>query len=348
MKHLGFASITAVRQYLRYAQSKGIDPETVLEDCRLDTGILQRDNGRIRGEEFQKLLHQLVAVSEDPLMGLNSAHFVQPGSYNVLGYIAMSCATIEEAIQRIPPFERLVGDMGVTTITRGGDDILIDWHCAYTDPSVRPHMIDNVLASWVGYARWLSNNDTAPRRILLERESPGESQVISYRRFFGCPITFGQAHNRIVLPQSLLKMPLRQPDRQLRETLEQHANTQLQALEDTPRSFSTRVIQAIQSQLDLGVARKELIAEALHVTPRTLQRKLTEEGSRYQDLLDTVRESRARACLQDQNLSIQDIAYNLGFADGRSFHRSFKKWTGQTPGAFREHHLTAKDRRNMD
>ena len=74
------------------------------------------------------------------------------------------------------------------------------------------------------------------------------------------------------------------------------------------------------------------------MTARTLQRKLASDGNSYQSLLDQIRLERASDMLTNSALTIQDIAFNLGFSDGRSFHRSFKNWTGKTPGDFRNKH----------
>jgi AraC-like DNA-binding protein len=336
MKHLGFASIPAVQQYLRYAESQNMDTSSAISKAGIAQNIFNIENGRIKGEQFQALIKALLHQSNDPLMGLNSSQHVQPGSYSVLGYIVMSCATIGEALLRISRFERLVGDMGITTKSVHGDFIHIQWHCAYSDTEVRQQMIDNVLASWTNYARWLANQKTSPHKILLERPLPNLEDIQKYEVFFNCPIEFEAKQNAIILHQDLLKEPLRQPDKLLLKTLESHAENQISALNEKDLSFSIRVSNTIRTQLNLGVARKELVAEELNMTARTLQRKLANEDSSYQTLLDHIRLERASDMLNNTPLTIQDIAFNLGFSDGRSFHRSFKNWTGRTPGEYRD------------
>jgi AraC-like DNA-binding protein len=338
MKHLGFASIPAVQQYLRYAEHKNIETSKAVAIAGIAPNVLKNENGRIKGEQFQALIKALIEQTNDPLMGLNSSQHVQPGSYSVLGYILMSCATIGEALQRISRFERLVGDMGITTTKVQGELIYIQWHCAYSDIDVRQQMIDNVLASWTNYARWLANQPTSPNKVLLERPSPSPKEIQKYETFFNCPIEFGAEQNAIILHQDLLKEPLRQPDKLLLKTLESHAESQISALNETDLSFSIQVSNTIRTQLNLGVARKELVAEELNMTARTLQRKLATDGNSYQSLLDQIRLERASDMLRNSALTIQDIAFNLGFSDGRSFHRSFKNWTGKTPGDYRNKH----------
>lgn len=337
MKHLGFASIPAVQQYLRHAESQNIDISSAIKAAGIDSLVLDNANGRIPGEQFQSLIRALLDLSHDPLMGLNSSLQVQPGSYSVLGYITMSCATIGDAIKRIPTYERLVGDMGVTKITQNKDSIFLNWQCAYTDKLVRQHMIDNVLASWTNFARWLANQEASPVRIFLERDTPKTtSEINQYENFFKCPITFSQKQSGIELAKALLKTPLRQPDLLLLKTLESHASQQINELESASGSFSLQVAHAIRKQLSMGQIRKELIAEEFCLSSRTLQRKLVAEGTSYQSIVDEIRLDMAKKLLNDSKIAIQDIAYNLGFSDSGSFHRRFKQWTGKTPGEFRE------------
>ncbi|WDE08928.1 AraC family transcriptional regulator ligand-binding domain-containing protein [Thalassomonas viridans] len=83
------------------------------------------------------------------------AGLVQPGSYSVLGYISMNCDTLGQAITKIAPFEKLVGDMGTTSFARAGTEVKISWYCQFPDLTVRRHMIDNQLTSDLSFARYL-------------------------------------------------------------------------------------------------------------------------------------------------------------------------------------------------
>jgi len=336
MKDLGFASIPAVLQYLRYAEHHDINTQEIISKVGIDPLVLKNQDGRIKGELFHSLIKELIYASGDPLMGLNTSKFVEPGSYSVQGYMMMSCASLNDVIKRIPPFEKLVGDMGVTSIHPQREGTKIQWHCAYPDPNVRLQMIDNVLSSWVNYAQWLASQHQSADYILLEHPKPHQSVIDKYQDFYQCPIEFNANESSIVIPKELLSMPLRQPNKSLLSTLEDQAENQISKLNELRRRFSIRITQSIRIQLKTGVSSKELIAAELNMTTRTLQRKLAKEDSSYQALLDQIRLQMASDMLLNTQLGIQDIAYNLGFSDGRSFHRSFKSWTNITPGVFRK------------
>mgnify|MGYP000377368799 CR=1 FL=1 len=336
MKHLGFASVPAIQQYLRYAEDSGLLVPSALDAAGISPNILSKESERITGEQFQKLIKNLIIQSDDPLLGLKSGDYVQPGSYSVLGYITMSCSTLKEAVDRIIPYEKLVGDMGVTSIKDEDGKVLITWSGAYTDPVVRRHMVDNVLASWCNYTRWLANTDEGPLEVRLEHEKPESDLIRAYEDMYRCPVLFDQPLSCLVINQEYMDTPLRQPDQSLRKTLEEHASSQISVLSDDSVRLRTRVKNAIRSQLKQGVSRKDIVAEQMGLNARTLQRKLQQESASYQQILDEVRQELAEDYLKSTQLPLQEIAVRLGFTEARSFHRSFKTWTGKTPGEYRE------------
>lgn len=340
MPYPGSVSVAALRQYIRAAHADGIDTAPLLVKAGLNEKILSSDEARLSGDSFQTFIRLLCDHSRNPLLGLQTSDFVQPGSYSVLGYITMSCATLGDAIARIAPFEKLVGDMGITRIKPGVRSTRLSWQCAYTDPVVRPQLVDNVFGSWIRYARWLADNPIAsPTGVTLTRPSPGVGLESAYTERWGCPVTFQAPHNALTFATKLLAEPLRQPDSQLRRTLEAHAYSQLATL-DTDTTLITRVKHAIQQQLIHGISRQDIIASDLGMTTRTLQRKLSHEGAPYQSLLDDVRQAMAEDLLATTQLPIPEVAQRLGFSETASFHRKFKLCSGVTPGEFRSRAAT--------
>jgi AraC-like DNA-binding protein len=335
MNALGTASVAALRQYVRYADAKGIAVDPLFEKAGLKPEILDSDEGRIDGEQLQAFIHLLAEHTGNPVLGLETGDYVQPGSYSVLGYITMSCATLGEAVTRIAPYEKLVGDMGTTRLKMKGDSATLIWTCNFTDSVVWPQVVDNVFASWINYARWLADStDATPLEVRLRRPSPGPEHEEAYAVRWQCPVQFDAEEDSVTFAQSLLATRLRQPDPLLRKTLEAHALSQL-ALLDTDTDLTSKVKQSIQKQLADGITRQDMVAEDLGMTSRTLQRKLSQEGVSYQKLLDEVRQQMAEDYLQNTGMSIPDIALRLGYSETTSFHRKFKAATGKTPGDFR-------------
>ncbi len=114
--NLGYTSVPALLKYLRQAEQLGLDIDRALAAAGVQAQDLADNGKRIPSEVHERLLAHLLEVSGDPLFGLHAARFVQPGSWSVLGYIAMNCATLGEAMGRIVPYEKLVGDMGTSRL----------------------------------------------------------------------------------------------------------------------------------------------------------------------------------------------------------------------------------------
>jgi len=334
MKHLGFASIAALKQYLRYATAHKLDTRALIQAHGLEANLVHTDEGRITGQQFEDFLADLVDLACDPILGLTSALYVKTNSYSLLGTIAEQSATLGEAIDKIPVFERLVGDMGITQIERTDTSMSLTWECNYANPIVIPHMVDNVLASWTLYARWLTNSRANPIQVRLARQPVAKDIHTQYARIFNCPILFGCERNSITLDNKYLSLPL-QTQHRASLTLEGRARSELAQLTLDDENLSQRVVRTIRAHLQLGIASKPLVAQEFNMSERNLQRQLAKEGNSYRALLDQERKHRALNFLKHSQLTPTEIAYNLGYQDERSFFRSIKRWTDTTPGKCR-------------
>lgn len=335
MNDLGFASSPALLQYLKAASDYGLSPEVALKKHQLNLTELNHEVTRIPGVQFQTILEDLISQTCDPCFGLKSSQYVQAGSYSVLGYIVMNCKTLKDAILLTPRYEKLVGDMGHTNITNLNGGLTMTWHCLYTNPKVRPHMIANVLGSWVNFARFLIDKPNGKaNKVFFEFPEPSHDALMQFQSMFQCDMLFNQSSNGLELDEQLLNLPMRQPDSQLLKTLENHAEIIMANIDDK-QSFAMKVQSTIRSLLIDGFTRKEIVAQKLGMSERTMQRKLKMHDTSYQQILDNVRLEQGQALLRNTQLSIQDIALRLGFSEPRSFHRSFKEKTGKTPGEYR-------------
>jgi AraC-like DNA-binding protein len=333
----GFISVPALLTYLRQAEELGLERNSVLSAIGASPSEVTDNSKRLPSIVLERLLAYLLANTDDRLIGLHAARFVQPGTWSVLGYITMNCATLGDAMQRIVPYEKLVGDMGTSRVETENGQVRLIWNCRHTNSELRRHMIENVLASWLLYARWIADTDLAPEEVWFEHAQPEATELTEYQQLFGCPVRFSQSCSALLTRPEQLQLPLRQANAGLLRTLEEHA-LQLMAGLDHDEPLPLRVKNALRLLLKDGMPRKERVAEKFHVTARTLQRHLQQAGSGYQEILDELRRELAEHYLLRSDLSVQEIASYLGFSEPRSFHRSFKHWTGMTPGEYREQH----------
>ncbi|SFC77859.1 AraC family transcriptional regulator [Pseudoalteromonas denitrificans] len=339
LKPLGYASIPAVNQYLQLAEEQNINVSDILKKLNMNHDLLADNSKQISGELFQALIFELVGQSNDPLFGLHTAKFVQPGSYSVLGFITMNCETLGEAITKIQPFEKLVGDMGTTELTKKNSELYISWNCIFPNEIVKQHMIDNCLASWFTFAQFLVDpkfkENSLPKQVLLKRSMPTLEQEAQYQALFKCPVLFNQIQDAIVFEQELFNLPLNKGNKQILSTLEEHAEQLINKLGHTD-DFSSKVSDLIESNLQSGSYHQQNIADLLKVSTKTMQRKLKSEHTQFQTLLDTVRLKKAQLVLANSDLPLTQLSIELGFCESRSFYRWFQKLTGITPGEYRQ------------
>jgi len=334
-EYLGQASIPAVNQYLALAKEQQLDLTHIYEELNFDASLLTDSSNHIAGSSFQQLILALINQSNDDLFGLHTAEFVQPGSYSVLGFILMNCENLGEAISKIQPFEKLVGDMGTTHIEQLGEQVKISWKCLFNHPDVKRHMIDNCLASWVTFARYLVNQSSNPSLILLTRKQPPLDQQQEYQRLFKCDVKYAQAENAIVFDKALLALPLHKGDKNILTTLESHANAQLSNL-NKEHTFLALLRLVLEEALNTGETSQQYIAQQFGISTKTLQRRLAELGIQYQTLLDDIRLESAKRLLTETVLTLDKVSAKLGFKEPRSFYRWFNKLENQTPGKYRE------------
>lgn len=333
---LGFISVPALHQYLDGARARGVATEPALAVAGIGAAELDQPLGRIDGSRFEPLLLELIRRSGDPLFGLHTSEHINTEAYDVMGHIAMHSATIGEALERVVRYEKLVGDMGTTTTEIDGEHSRVLWHCRYPRQPVRRHLIENVLASWLRYTRWLAGDEhLAPSEVWLEHEPPAHPDPEpEYRRVFGCPVRFRRPCSALVGPAGLLALPLRRPDPARLSLLERHAAGRLEEL-GIPTGLAGQVRLRLEAALGGPLPDRRRMAEILGLNPRTLHRRLRAEGVGWQALLDAVRLEAAKQRLRGGRQPQSRIARELGYADIRCFQRAFKRHLGVTPGEYR-------------
>lgn len=159
--------------------------------------------------------------------------------------------------------------------------------------------------------------------------------VDAYQALFRAPVRFGAAESALWLDRATLHRPLAHRDPLARRYLEAHAEQLLAALPVAPPSAVVQIREAIVVELATSGAELARVARRVAMSTRTVQRRLEEHGTSYQDLVDDVRATMARTLLKDRTRSIIDVAFELGYADLKGFYRAFRRWTGATPAEWR-------------
>lgn len=167
--------------------------------------------------------------------------------------------------------------------------------------------------------------------------------ISEHQRLFGCKLQFGWERSELVFARDLLDAPLVKADPTLQAILEAQV---VSVIEKLPKGEATTdaVRRHLAGELGKGQPTLEQIAPRLHMSPRTLHRRLDDEGTSFRKILSEVRRELASRHLMERRLAIGEIAFLLGFSEPSAFHRAFKRWTGHAPLIYRKLALPGKKR----
>lgn len=319
----------AIRKALLAA---GLDAEALLAEAGIAPERLADPDARLPVAQTRRLWQLAVAASGDPAFGLRVARQVQPTTFQALGYALAASTTLAEAYTRAERYCRIVTDAGELKLERLGEECHLLLHTVRGEAAPAEEATDAFAALQVRTVRGLSGRSVLPLRVQLRRAPPAQTEP--YLRAFHAPVAFGAADNRLVFAAADFDRPLEGANPELARINEGLAAQQLARLDQADLPARLRVL--LTERLPDGEPTADELAAALHLSLRSLQRKLAERGLRYENLLDDTRRELALAQLREARLSLNEIAFLLGFSDASSFSRAFRRWTGLSPTAWRE------------
>jgi AraC-like DNA-binding protein len=239
---------------------------------------------------------------------------------------------LREVFERIVRYHQVVSDALELELTRAEDRYRFRLKIPVGNPAPAFEAIDAFTAIYVRTCRNRLGRDYAPLAVYLRRPEPADAH--QWHKVFRSPVYFSAEEDRVEFSLVDFDSHLDDANPELAVHNETVLNRALAQLK--PLTWERKVRDAIEEQLPEGEPSAEHIAKALHLSLRSLQRHLADEGCRFDTLLNESRENLALLHLRDPQCSLSEVSYLLGFADTSSFSRAFKRWTGMTPGQFRD------------
>jgi AraC-like DNA-binding protein len=321
-----------VKIILNAAEKVNLERQTLLSAIGLDLSILEDTDARISHEAVHALWREIIRRSGDEAIGLRLVQLVEPESLDVVGYAAYSSPSLGEALTRFIRYSRLIHEGAKWTLETSGNVCRITHSVPGIHIPLHGAICQWVLATVIVNIRRMTGLDFVPLRVGFQHHQPEDISV--YRELFRSPLEFGQSVNFVTFDAAWLNQPLLKSDPGLCALLDRYAEELLAKLPGR-ESLVDSVRQEISMGLRGGDPGLDAIAQKLGMSPRTLQRKLKEEGTSHQELLDEMRRELSIHYLQERQMAVYEVAFLLGFSETSAFHRAFKRWTGTTPGEFR-------------
>lgn len=301
----------------------------LLAHSAIDVTDVHNNDARITRQ--QELTVCANGLSHHPDLGLQLGQRMHISAYGLLGYAAISSATLGNALQLMFAYPSLLGTYFHLQLRIDGD---LAWICAshYRQrEDLRRFNIEMCLASLRQTCSDLVGQPLPVRRA--EFSQPETSYADSYHASFGPHIRYDSDQDAFAIDTRalMMRLPLANPVTH-NEMLVRCRK--LNAEFNTRQRWLARVRELLGTQLS-APPRLEALAEQMHCSARTLRRHLYEMGTNYQELLDDLRFERAKQLLAEKRHAIYQIAEELGFSESASFRHAFQRWSGVPPSQFR-------------
>ncbi len=311
-------------------ESHGRRPGEVFEQAGLDPAKLRDPNARYPISGLARLWRLAAKATGDPCIGLTAARFLHPTTLHALGYSWLASESLRDALERVVRYHRIVSNGIEPRLIARGDHYWFAVRAVENAP-VAPEAVDAAMAALIALGRMSHGEHLKPRRVALARPAPPDRGA--YSRVFGAPIEFSAPESGLEFDKGMAEAFLPTANAELARANDKVVTDYLARFERG--SMKQQVEIKLLEQLSSGHASEESIAKALHVSLRTLQRRLREEGATYKQLLDQTRRHLAAQYVRQSHLSVSEITFLLGFSEPANFTRAFKRWTGRSPSAYR-------------
>jgi AraC-like DNA-binding protein len=329
-----------VTTLLRMVDDSGYDFTAVLNRAGLDFDPLDAADPAYRDEisamQYSRVYQSVLSQLQDQTFGTTGSELAAPGAFRMMCYCIISCRNLGQAIQRASEFYRTFFDERSQLYANFSDQYArVGYRTLAREDRGRVAAADAYgLSIWHRFFGWLCGRPIALKRVDFTGDTP--QRLEKYEALFGCPLYFNQVNDLLYFDSACLSWPVVHTEHSLREFL-RTAPYQLLLMESDPlvNNLSAQVKAMIGHDFSDGFPAFETISSALNMSAPTLRRRLKREGTTFQQLKDEARCEAAKLCLDRPDLSINEVALQMGFTDPSAFHRSFKKWTRQTPGQFR-------------
>lgn len=315
-----------------FAASLGVPPDELLQAAGLSPVVAA--GAVVSHAQVHRLWEEATRLSGDSDFGLHMGEWLSQQAeehFDVLAYAMRSCATLGEQYRRMERYVRLLHNETFLSLEVKGDTArlvhgVVDPHRPLRQPS------EAMLALLLLHGRRTLGEEFAPREVRFIHPEP--ARTTEHARLFRAPVRYDCSRDELVFDRALLDRPQPHAEPRLQALLERQLEVLLREIPED-HSIAGVVRRCVAQGLLEGEPTLVSVAKKLRLSPRTLQRRLRDEGTNFADLLADVRHERALHHLRDTAFSIQEVAFVLGFSDVTTFHRAFKRRTGSTPAEYR-------------
>lgn len=326
-------SVAFARVISRYLQRNGIDPLPLLTANGLTEAQLQQDDQLIPMAAFLALLDEAALAAKDPFLGLHIYEDMDFTDLGLLGYTMLNATTLSDYWQATLRYYNVYQGESEQKLIIKEDCIELTYRITDTSLPYCRHDSEMSIMFDIMFLRQLLGDDWVPLAVHFQHPAPADTG--EYQRVIQAPVVFNQPTNKLVVERSLLDFAITNADQRLFNVLKaslETLRTRLHPKSDLERTIKDHIAHAIADE----IPNVEQTAKQLHMSVRTLQRRLSDANLTYSELIDETRKMLAGRYLEETLLPQTDIAISLGYSGSKAFYRAFTRWHGMTPQDYRK------------
>jgi len=321
------------RLLVKAAGGCGMPADTALRGSQIVPEQLGNPAARLSARQRLAVYRNIFEGCDDPGVFLRAGDSATVCSFGIWGYALMSSGTYLDAVHMAFKYLKLTGPLLEKSFDVQDDTAMFEGR----DQLVLGRLLQPVIDFWFAFSlrisREITQNSFVPDRVELAMPKPKHHHL--HERVFGCPVHFGSERNRICFGVDNLAIALPRADTLSFQICDELCASMLKEMKMA--TGPAREVRDLILRTPSDFPSLPEVAAQLYTTPRTLRRKLAEQNTSYQQILNDVRKTLAVKFLRETELSMDEIAQRVGFSDSRNFRQAFKKWTDTTPSSHRAH-----------
>ena len=315
-------------------EARAIPAEPVFEQAGVSMTPLNNPENRIEFKELEALLRATRKATGDPAFALYFGELVHPTTFHALGLALLSSSTIRAFCKRLERYYKFITSnesIGLRECEEGLEVRLIA-EDTVAQSDIFPNLVQGSFSTYLHWLRSMYRPDYVPAKLTFSFQAPCDPRC--FNEFFGAPCSFDAEADAMYIAQTDLDVPLAAANAELARMHDEVVVKFLAKMDE--RDLVRRVHAQIIQRLPSGECNKPIIAHALNMSVRTLHNRLAQEQTSFSHILLQTRRELAEQYMEQQSMSVSEIAYTLGFSDCSNFSRAFQRWTGMSPTRYRE------------